>query len=141
MQISATSTDTSAVTGVNRMADLSSEEFIQILITELQNQDPFNPSDTNAMLEQISSIRNIESQMDLQTRLEDLVSQNQMSAAGGLIGKYVEGLNASNNNVSGVVTSIKLSGDEIILELDSGYTLNMNRVLTIGQTPLAAGGA
>ena len=72
MDISATSSNTAAATGVNRMADLSSEEFVQILITELQNQDPFNPSDTNAMLEQISSIRNIDQS---QTKNEEVVEQ------------------------------------------------------------------
>lgn len=142
MEIGATNTDTQTLTGVNRMSELSSEEFIQILITELQNQDPFNPNDTSAMLEQISSIRNIESQMDLQTSMEQLVQQNQVASAGGMIGKYVEGHNASNNVVGGVVTSVRVSGDDIILELDSGHSMNMDRVLTISDaTPLSEGGA
>jgi flagellar basal-body rod modification protein FlgD len=142
MDISSVTSDTQGLTGVNRMSDLSSEQFIQILITELQNQDPFNPNDTSALLEQISSIRNIESQMDLQTSMEALVSQNQVASAGGMIGKYVEGHNASNNVVGGVVTSVRVSGDEIILELDSGYSMNMDRVLTISDAaPLSEGGA
>ncbi len=122
MQISATATDASALTGVNRMSDLTSEEFLQILITELQNQDPFNPSDTNAMLEQISSIRNIESQMDLQAKLENLVSQNEISSASGLIGKFVSGLNENNTQVEGIVESLRIENGRPVLMVNDGVS-------------------
>lgn len=85
---------------------LSSEQFIKILTTELSKQDPLAPNDSKAILEQISSIRAIESNQSLKTSLESLVSQNQFAAAGALIGKYVEGRDDQSNDVGGVVKSV-----------------------------------
>ncbi len=111
--------------------DLNSEDFIRVLLTELSNQDPFDPQDSAALLEQLSSLRNIESQLSLQEQLGDLVLQNQVSAAGGLIGKLVAGLDGSSNQVEGVVTSVRVQDGVAVLELDSGKALAMDRVTRI----------
>ena len=60
-------------TGTNRFNELSSEDFLQIIFTELQQQDPFEPNDSSALLEQLNSIRAIESDIDLTKKLEDIV--------------------------------------------------------------------
>ena len=115
----------------NRFSDMSSEEFVKILVTELTNQDPLAPNDTKQVLEQLSSLRNIESQMDLQKSLESLVSQNQVAQASGLIGKVVEGLDGSDKKVTGQVMSIRVVDGRAVLELDTGKTLPMDRILKI----------
>jgi len=114
-------------------SDLSSDEFIKVMLTELSNQDPFEPQDSGALLEQLSSLRNIESQLSLQEQLEDLVLQNQVSAAGGLIGKVVSGLDNNNTQASGLVTSVRVQDGKAILELDSGRSLPMDRVVEISE--------
>lgn len=117
--------------GAGAFGDLTSDDFIRVLLTELSNQDPFDPQDSAALLEQMSSLRNIESQLSLQEQLGDLVLQNQVSAAGGLIGKLVTGLDGSNSDVEGVVTSVRVQDGQAILELDSGKALAMDRVTRI----------
>ena len=100
-----------AQTGTNRFTELSSEDFIKIIFTELQNQDPFQPNDSAALLEQLNSIRSIESDIQLSSRLEDIVFQNQLSSAGNLIGKRVAGLTADAQRVGGTVESVARTGD------------------------------
>jgi flagellar basal-body rod modification protein FlgD len=119
------------VVGPNRFAELSSGEFVKILVTELTNQDPFQPNDSAAILEQLSSLRSIESQNTLQSKLEDLVLQNQISQAGGLIGKVVQGLTESNDRIEGVVTAVRVVEGKAHLELDTGRTLPISRVEAI----------
>ena len=53
---------------------LSSAEFLQIIFTELQNQDPLEPQDSQAMLNQLSSLRSIESDTKMVDSLQSLVS-------------------------------------------------------------------
>ena len=55
------SSATASSSSANAYAALDSSEFVQILIEKLQNQDPLAPSDSSAILEQLSSLRNIES--------------------------------------------------------------------------------
>lgn len=122
-----------AAAGVNRFAELSSEQFIEVLMTELQHQDPFEPQDSGALLEQLSSLRNIESQMLLQDKLTELVRQNQVTVAGGMIGKFVEGLDAANERIGGVVSSVRVVDNNVMLELEDGRTLNIAQVQWIGE--------
>lgn len=79
----------SSSVGGTAFADLSSGEFVKIMLEELANQDPFEPQDSAALLEQLSSLRNIESQISLEEKLESLVLQNSLSASAGMIGKDV----------------------------------------------------
>lgn len=112
-------------------AALSSEQFIKVLISELSNQDPLKPTDSTALMEQMSSLRNIESQLSLQKTLESLVSQNAIASASGLIGKVVAGLNSNNDPVEGMVMSIRVEKGKPVLELDSGHLLAADRVTEI----------
>jgi flagellar basal-body rod modification protein FlgD len=116
---------------VNRFAELQSSEFINVMLAELANQDPFEPSDSSAILEQLSSLRNIESQLKLQEKLETLVLQNQITSAGGMLGKLVSGLTDTNDQSTGVVTSVRVNEGRVLLELDSGQTLPLDRVAQI----------
>lgn len=115
----------------NRFADLSSDDFIRVMLSELENQDPFEPTDSSALLEQLSSLRNIESQLSLQDQLESLVLQNQITSAGGLIGKLVIGLDDAHAEVDGLVTAVRVEQDRVFLELDTGQTLRADRVTQI----------
>ncbi|MFM1823668.1 MAG: hypothetical protein RI967_1934 [Planctomycetota bacterium] len=129
-----------AAAGTNRFTELSSEDFIKIIFTELQNQDPFQPNDSAALLEQLNSIRSIESDIQLSGRLEDIVFQNQLSSAGNLIGKRVAGLTADAQRVGGTVESVARTGDEIALVLDNGWILPIDNVEYIDSLPTDTGG-
>lgn len=124
----------------SRFSEMSSEDFIKIMFTELSNQDPMQPSDSNALLQQLNSIRSIESDINLTTQLQSLVTQNQLSAASGMIGKFVGGLTADNNRVAGFVTSVTRQGSDITLELDNGWSVPITGVETVVDPSALPGG-
>ncbi len=124
-------TSATAKESPNGFSELDADEFMKIILTELSNQDPLAPNDTQALLEQLSSLRNIESQTSLQESLETLVLQNSLSQAGSLIGKKVEGVDAKSEKVSGKVTSVRVSDGEATLELDTGKRLKMDTISLI----------
>ena len=134
-QIPATSPVDSALqsTSVNRFSDMSSEDFIRIIFTELANQDPLAPNDSGALLQQISSIRSIESDMQLIEQLKSLVTENQLAAASNLIGKHVTGLTINSDAVEGNVVSISREGETIAIKLDNGYSIPFESIDTISQ--------
>ncbi|MHC4108683.1 MAG: flagellar hook capping FlgD N-terminal domain-containing protein [Planctomycetota bacterium] len=127
--------DSALQTGLpNRFSEMSSSDFIRIIFTELTHQDPFAPNDSSALLEQLNSIRSIESDLQLEERLKSLVSENQFSAASGLMGKYVTGLTENLDRVSGYVVSVLRQGDAVQLELDNGWRLPMGSVESVTDT-------
>lgn len=136
MNISDVSGSSGSVPGSNAFAELDTGEFVKILITELQNQDPLDPQDSAALLEQLSSIRNIESQTSLNEELKSLVNQNQVAVAGNLIGKLVNGIDTFNTPTTGLVTSIRVTNDGVLLELDNGRAVDINQLTNISEETL-----
>ena len=121
--------------GFNQM---SSEDFIRVIFTELANQDPLSPSDSSELLDQMNSIRSIESDLQMMNKLESLVFENQLSSASSMIGNFVGGLTPDGMRVGGHVLSVVRQGGEVALELDTGWFLPLDGVETIIDPTLLA---
>jgi len=129
---SATAVDSAVRTGqVSGFSDMSSEDFIRIMFAELTNQDPFQPNDSAALLEQLNSIRSIESDMKMTEQLQALVTENQLASASNLIGKFIAGKTEDFTAVTGFVISVIRQGDVINLELDTGWWVPIGNVETV----------
>lgn len=115
----------------NPLADISSEEFLGIILEELSNQDPFEPNDTSATLEQLNSLRSIESDLSLQEQLQSLVLQNSIGQAGSLIGREVQGLSNTGLNATGIVSSVRVVEGQPQLQLESGSTIEFSNVTNV----------
>lgn len=113
---------------VNGFSSLGSEEFMGIILKELSNQDPMQPSETKDLLEQLSTIRSIQSNADLIGKLDTLVGDSQWASAGNLIGRSVSGLNDAGARVTSVVTGVSRGSDGPILSLEGGHRLRLSRV-------------
>jgi flagellar basal-body rod modification protein FlgD len=125
------STGTSSV-GSNTLqstnSTLSPSDFISLLVTQLQNQDPTQPMDNTTLLTQLSQIGQLESSDSLQTTLQGITLQSSIGSAGNMIGKSVQGLDDNGNSVSGIVTSIQVQNQSVYLSLDSGASLQLGNV-------------
>lgn len=67
--------------------------FLQLLTTQLQNQDPTNPMDPNQFTEQLVQFSQVEQQININRNLEAMMAmmQTQQSSANlGYIGKVVD---------------------------------------------------
>ena len=124
----------------SKKMELKTEDFIKMMITQLQNQDPLEPAKNQELLAQMSQIGQLQSATTMQESLKGMVLQNQIGAASGLIGKTVQGLDAQDEPVTGLVNSVKVGSDGVSLELDNGKTLLLSRVTQIAPpTNLASG--
>ena len=114
-------------------AAMGSEDFIRVMFTELTNQDPLQPNDTNALLEQLNSIRSIESDVVLTEKLEALVTENQLASASNLIGKVISGRTEEFDLAEGIVVGVRREGDEVKLELEDGTVVPYRNVESVVQ--------
>jgi flagellar basal-body rod modification protein FlgD len=115
---------------------LKSEDFFKILVTELQNQDPFEPSDSSDIIGQVSQIRTIEQSSKLTETLDLLTQQQSVGAGSDLIGKYVQAVataaDGSQTLHEGVVTSVFFNSDgSAVLELDTGEAVLATDVVRV----------
>ena len=78
---------------VNPKSILGKDDFLKLLITELQYQDPTSPMDTEKILQQTSQLASLETQQNTNKALEELSAsfkQNKNFAAVASIGKYAK---------------------------------------------------
>ncbi len=91
---------------------LSREEFLNILISEMSNQDPMNPMDNQDFLAQLVQLENLESTSKLSDAIENLSRLEQLRSAGSLIGRTVVGESIDGASVSGQVEKVVMEDNE-----------------------------
>jgi flagellar basal-body rod modification protein FlgD len=95
----------------DKFASIGLEQFITLMVTELQNQDPLNPMDNAQLLDQLSNMQSITSTKKLTETLDAVMLGQNLSNAGGLIGKIVNGLTDEGDEVTGMVDKATLVGN------------------------------
>jgi flagellar basal-body rod modification protein FlgD len=96
-------TSAAAPGGTNPLNQLdNTQTFLQLLVAQLENQDPLNPTDPTSFMTEISQLTSVEAQTTL-------ANEQQVTAADSMLGDVVTGLDASGKSVSGVVTGVLLS--------------------------------
>lgn len=118
--------------------DVTADDFIQMMITQLQNQDPLQPTSNQDLMAQMSQIGQLQSNSQLQDTLKGLAIQNQIGAGANLIGKAVEGVDADQDAVEGTVTSIRVENSQVLLQLHNGKELPLGNVTHISPATTAA---
>ena len=125
--VTASTNGATAMAGVG-VDGLKGEDFMNILIKQLQYQDPFEPMGNQEMVAQIANIRELEMNTQLTTSLKQMTEQHRVGSTAALIGKYAKGeMSDGQGNayeVEGIVLGIRFSEKgEALLELDTGELL------------------
>ncbi len=123
-------TNSASATGLSA---LGSSEFLQLVITDLLNQDPLEPMDNGKLLQQLSSIRDIELNNEMTSSLRSLIDQQRFGSAATLIGKYVESVSGQGGgSAAGVVIGVRFDTDGTpILSLDNGLELPLSKLESV----------
>ncbi|MFH1745722.1 MAG: flagellar hook capping FlgD N-terminal domain-containing protein [Planctomycetota bacterium] len=145
----ASNASTAGVGTERGLGEMSSQDFFKLLVTELQQQDPLEPTATADMISQVSQIRSIELSQQLTSTLDELASQQRTNGLGELLGKYVEGLTSGPDGspitITGVVTGVRFGPDgTALLELDTGQSIravDVSRITTPEQLSVSGGDA
>jgi len=79
---------------------LGKDAFLQLLVTELANQDPLNPMSDREFIAQLTQLSTLEQMTSLNAGIEALL----LMEATSLVGKNVEAIAPDGSRVTGVVT-------------------------------------
>lgn len=95
MDVNTVGTTGSSGATVGGSVDLAStfNNFLLLLTTQLQNQDPLSPLDTNQFTEQLVQFTNVEQAIKTNAKLDQLIylqGTNQLTGALDYVGKIVE---------------------------------------------------
>jgi len=93
-----------------RKTTLDSEVFLQLLVTQLSNQDPSSPMNTNEMLAQTTQLASMEQLTALAATSTESFALSMRQTAAALIGSRAEYIGADGTALSGIVTSVSFAG-------------------------------
>ncbi len=115
---SPTSSTSSTASSTNAWNSLTPQDFINMLVAELQNQDPTQPVDNTQILQQVGQIENIVTNENLNTTLESVALEQSMSTATSLLQKTITAVDASGNTITGPVSSISVSDGTVTVSVN-----------------------
>ncbi len=123
---------------------LGKDDFLKILMTQLQNQDPMNPMEDKDFIAQMATFTSLEQMTNMNSTLEKFVSGQhgeQLLKYSNMIGKEVEYSfktedkdgNEIIKNGQGIVTSVSQKSGYIELELNDGTKIYSDEIMKVKQ--------
>ncbi|NSY16241.1 flagellar hook assembly protein FlgD [Neorhizobium sp. AL 9.2.2] len=128
---STNATSSSKASSAAASASLDYDAFLQLLIAQMQNQDPTDPLDASEQISQLATFSQVEQSIQTNTNLESLIAQSSLSNASSYIGKTIT---SSDGKTSGVVESIEVTSDGLVATTDAGKEITIGDGITISAT-------
>lgn len=126
----------STTTGINGSSTLSTQgttltpqtdglgenDFLMLMMAQLQNQDPLNPADPTQFMSELAQFSSLEQQNSIATSTSAQASQGAMTAALALLGHTVTYTDANGDAQSGTVSKVEFdaSGPTLTIGASSG---------------------
>ena len=117
-------------------AGLSQQDFLKVLTTQLQFQDPLKPMDNDQFLAQMAQFSTLGLQQEQNEATSSLLTIQAASQTVGLLGKSVQ-VNSSTGAQTGSVSSVTFQADgtpQLSIQLSDGSVLtgiNLSQVTVV----------
>lgn len=134
--------------------ELGKDAFMQLLVSQMQNQDPINPQSNEDFIAQLAQFSSLEQMENLNGSLEQMaaVSEsnaliNQLSAASNLIGQNVDYFDPETGELmSGDVESVRIEDAVAFLNINGesialSYLTEINGPASGGDEPAGDDGS
>lgn len=114
---------TSAVQSTTvQQSSLGQEEFLRILLTQLQYQDPMKPLDNQQFIAQMAQFSSLAQTSEINSKVDTLLSIQAITQSVGLIGRTVEVQSDTGAQV-GTVMSLAFSDGQPALTINTSAGL------------------
>ncbi|WP_285766599.1 flagellar hook assembly protein FlgD [Peribacillus sp. SI8-4] len=123
---------------------LGKDDFLKLLLTQLQNQDPSSPMDNTEFIAQMATFSSLEQMMNLGTKMDEIIGINQQNSLmnyNAFVGKEVtwHKLDEGDDNLAieegkGIVKSIQYKGENVYFLLEDGTKLTPANISAMEQT-------
>lgn len=124
----------STVSGITTASDVQMD-YMKLLITQLQNQNPLEPLGNNEMASQLAQFSQLQQLESMNTSFSDVLAGIQRTYAASLIGKevsFVGGDGAESGELtSGVVEQVFNNVEGKIVLVADGQTIGLEDIVSV----------
>jgi flagellar basal-body rod modification protein FlgD len=107
---------------------LDPNAFLKLLVAELQYQDPTKPMDTTQLVQQLTSMSQVEQAAQSNAKLGRIMDQIAIGQTPALIGMTVI---SADHDVSGTIASIEITAEGTLAHLAQGGSLLLSQGVTL----------
>ena len=133
-------------------SEISMENFLTLFVTQLQNQNPLDPTDNTEFMSQLAQFSTLEQAQQQTEYLSDISSigsaslqLDQISLASAFIGKTIKYSDStdssSSETLSGVVEGVKLEEDGTVSFIIDGESVSISNFLEVDNTTTSSSSA
>ncbi len=113
--------------------DVSHEDFLQLLVTQMQNQDPLNPMQDTDMMAQFAQLQTLDNQKVMTDAMVDMRKEYAVQGASSMLGMEITSKNLDGKEVTGIVVNTFTKGSDVRLTLDSGEIVTYNDITNVSK--------
>ena len=117
----------SNVTPENDPLSLGSEDFMELMLVQIQNQNPMEPTDTTEYISQMAEFSSLEQMQSMNNSINTMY-------AFGMMGKEVTVNNGDGTVTTGLVDSVSMKNGTNYLEID-GVQYDALQVISASEAP------
>lgn len=130
MEVGSTTSAPQAQTNstAQKKAMMDYDNFLQLLIAQMKNQDPTQPMDATEQVAQLATFSQVEQTIQTNQRLEMLLASSALSEADAVIGRTITSVDGK---ISGVVEEVIVASDGIIAVLEGGEKIAVTPGVTL----------
>lgn len=105
--------------GAGGLGSLTSQDFLQLLVAQISNQDPLNPVSSSQFMSQTAELSTLEQIASLGQETSQVLAAQQLTSAVAMIGHTVTGTSSSGSAISGKVTGVVDASTGPLLDIGS----------------------
>ena len=124
-----TPTGTSGTTFANPSDNLGENDFLTLMMDQLQNQDPLSPSDPTQYMSELASFSSLEQETQIASSTASASTQQASSSALGLLGHTVSYQDSDGVTQTGSVTKVDFSSSGPTLTIGGTAGIALGSVL------------
>ena len=107
-------------TSTGALSGIGQDQFLQLLIAQLKNQDPLSPVDNSQFITQLASLNTVKGLQDLNASFGQQLKLQQLTEGANLIGKTIEYLpTGATERRAGTVGSVEVQNGSFVLQVGS----------------------
>ena len=128
---STTGTNSKTKAELGAAAGMGKDDFMQLLIAQLKNQDPMKPMEDKEFITQLAQFSSLEAMDKLTAQMEDLTGSQMLVQAAALIGKQVSAKLETGEVVTGTISQVKMISGQPTAVVN-GKEINTSLITQIG---------
>ena len=105
--------------------------FLQLLIAQMRNQDPTNPTDSAEYMGQLAQLSSVEQAVQTNAKLDTLLSTTAIAQAEGLIGRTASFTDESGTATTGKIKEVYIIQGGAVATLENGVKVQLGPGITI----------